>query len=173
MWSESVMRETISCVSLIVIPGNLKPWITEWFGLLELVIATWHFQLYNLFWSLLLKAKASRLCRLVCFLKHQTCWWLGRYVYVFLYYQTNSADVYSAVKGCLYGNGCFLVLEFIFVDIHWNMVILILSHIVYQHFHFCDGSYFEAFLTFTLIFAMPLCLFFLMNIVQMTFCLLC
>lgn len=116
------------------------------------MITTWRLHLYTLFWSLLLKARALILCRLVCFLKHQTCWWSIQYVRVFLYYQITVQICWDR-QYCLYQNenGCFFLLEFIFVNIHWNMVILVLSHIVYPHFHFCDSSYFEASLTFTLV----------------------
>lgn len=64
------------------------------------------------------------------FLKHQTCWWLNEYVRVFLHHQSNSADVCWIEKGCFYQheNGCIVLLEFIFVGIHWNMVILVLPH---------------------------------------------
>jgi len=44
------------------------------------MIRTWHSQLYTLFWSLLLKARAPKLRGLICFIKYQTCWWPGRSV---------------------------------------------------------------------------------------------
>lgn len=88
------------------------------------------FSVVHLLWSLLLKPGALILCRLVWFLKCQNCWWLNEYVCVFLYHQSNSAGVYWT--GCFYQNenGCFALLEFIFVGNLWNIVHLLLSCIL-------------------------------------------
>lgn len=121
----------------------------------SLKVRNWHLLLYTLFWALLFRARALRLQGFLYFLKYQSCRWPTQYICLHLQYWTMLMCIGQAKTD-------LFPLEFIssLLDIHWNMVILFLSYVIYPNCHFGDNSYFEDSLTCTLIFAMSLCLVF-------------